>query len=203
MKHISIRTAYGAGWAAFMRRPWYLFGVMLAFIGILIFSLGNAVVTALGYILYSGFLAMMLRHFRGQTIEFDDMFVIDNRWISLAFLGILKIGLIIAGLICFVLPGIYFMIKFMFAELLVIDQGMRPLEALRASATLTNGHWWHLFFFVVITIFLSLIGSLFFLIGALLVSLVALLAMIQLYETLTAEPDVPDTTIDTPHLATV
>ena len=183
MENISIKAAYSAGWSAFARRPWYLIGLLFAFMGIFILSLGNAVVTALAYILYAGYLTMLLRHLRGDTIEFDDLFTVDRRWVYFAFLGVIKMILIMLGLICFIIPGVYLAIRWMFAEFLVIDQGMKPLEALRASSELTAGHRWKLFFFTLLTMLLATIGLLFLVIGSFIVAIIATLAMMHIYDT--------------------
>ncbi len=184
MKNIKIRKSLAAGWSAFMRRPWYLMGLAIAFSFIFIFSLGNAMVTALAYIAYGGCLAMLINHFRGGQIVFDDMFSLDNRWISFAFLGIIKTSLIFLGLIFFVIPGLYLATRWMFAELLVIDQGLKPLEALRASSKMTEGVRWKLFFFIVVVGILCLLGLVALIVGALVMSIVATFALIQIYEEL-------------------
>lgn len=141
-------------------------------------------VTALAYIAYGGCLAMLINHFRGGQIVFDDMFSLDNRWISFAFLGIIKTSLIFLGLIFFVIPGLYLATRWMFAELLVIDQGLKPLEALRASSKMTEGVRWKLFFFIVVVGILCLLGLVALIVGALVMSIVATFALIQIYEEL-------------------
>ncbi len=167
-----------------MRRPWYLLGLMLSFLVIFFISLGNAVVTALAYIAYGGYLAMFIKHARGETIEFDDMFSLDNRWISFAFLGIIKMVLVTLGFLFFIIPGLYLSIRWMFAEMLVVDQGMKPVEALRASSKMTEGEWWKLLLFILVVGLLSIIGLAALVVGVLVVSLVAFLAVIKLYDDL-------------------
>ena len=189
MQQISISRALGAGWGSFKIRPWYLFSFTFTFIALFSISIGNTLVTALAYILYAGFLAMMMRHFRGETIAFDDIIPNNSRWISFAVLALVKTVLIIFGFICFIIPGIYLSIRWMFAELLVIDQGMRPLEALKASSVMTRGIRLKLFWFTIMILIINLVGLLFLVVGIAATAVISLLATISLYEQLKVKLD--------------
>lgn len=196
MQSIHIRGALKAGWQAFTRRPWYLLGLLLAFVVVFVISLGNALVSALAYIAYGGYLLMLLKHLRGDEIKLDDMFTIDSRWISFAFLGIIKTLLILLGLLCFIIPGVYLAIRWLFAELLVLDQGLRPLEALKASSALTAGVRGKLFLFCLVGCLLMILVTPLILIGWLVVSLVFSFATMQLYENLRQRSDEETVVID-------
>jgi uncharacterized membrane protein len=182
MNTISIRSALRTGWYTFSRRPWYLLGVTLAFTVICMLTVGNAAFTALAYIAFGGYLAMLLAFYRGQPIVFDDMFSLDQRWISFAFLGVIKTALIFLGLIAFLVPGIYLAVRWIFAEFLVIDKGMRPLEALRESSKMTAGVRGKLFLFTIVSIVLILLGLVALIIGAFVASVVVTFALIAMYE---------------------
>lgn len=185
MTNVKIREAFKTGWDNFMRRPWYLLGITIAMYAMFFFCTSQYIlVTALAYILYGGYIAMFIKHYDHQQIVFDDLFSLDNRWISFAFMGLIKMLLIIAGLLLFVLPGVYLAVRFMFAELLVIDQNMRPLQALRQSAAMTKGHFWKLFLFGVMCVVLTLIGLLALGIGAAVAMTVVTFAAIRIYRDL-------------------
>jgi uncharacterized membrane protein len=125
----------------------------------------------------------MLQHYRGAHIRFDDLFTVtDFRFVSFAFLAVIKGFFILLGFICFIVPGIYLSVRWMYAELLVIDQGMKPLEALKASSKMTEGTRGKLFFFTLTLIFATLLGLLCFVIGAVAMMAIGLLAVISLYE---------------------
>ena len=184
MKQVMIRAAIAAGWEAFMRRPWYLFGLSLAFFGLFVASIGEAAITAFAAVLYGGYIAMMIKHFHGSKIEFDDMFVIQDRWVYYAGLTIIKTFFILLGLLCFIVPGVYLSIRWMFAEILVIDQNMKPLEALKASSKLSEGVRGKLFWMSVVMILLTFLGLAFFIVGAIAMSIVVTFAYIKIYEDL-------------------
>lgn len=183
MKNFSIRVALKTGWDNFVRRPWYLLGLALAIL-VLTFATTSesALFTALSFIVYGGYLGLLLKHYAWETVKFDDVIPVDNRWISFAILGIVKSLMIIAGFFLFVVPGVYLAIRWMFAELLVIDQGMRPLEALRASSVMTKGIMWKLFAFSLVAIALIAVGFLAFGIGAVVASIVIMFATIKIYK---------------------
>lgn len=182
MTTISIRGAFRAGWTAFTRRPGYLLGLTLATFALFVVTLGNAIVSALAYILYGGYLRLMLQHSAGSHIQFDDLFDnVDFRFVSFAFLALIKGFFILLGFLCFIVPGIYLSVRWMYAELLVIDQGMKPLEALKASSRMTEGNRGKLFLLAVVAFISTLIGLLFLVVGAFVMMVVWLLAIISLY----------------------
>lgn len=191
MNNVHIREALAVGWNKFIARGWYLFGLTLGVSVLFVVSgSGNSLFTALAYIIYGGYLAIMLRHYRGEVVSFDNMFDLDSRWISFAFLGILKGLLVMIGLVLFILPGIYLAIRWMFAELLVIDEGMRPMEALKKSAEMTYGHRWKLFGFSAVASLVMLLGLVVFVVGGVVAGIVLTFAVIKIYSDLkTLKPE--------------
>lgn len=185
MKTVKIREALGVGWNLFMQRPWYLLGLTLATCGLFVaVSSKGVLVEALGSIIYAGYIARMLAYSRGESIQFDDLFDIDKRWIYFAFLMVIKSFFILLGFICFVVPGIYLTVRWMFAEILVIDQGMRPLEALRASSALTAGNRGKLFLYSLTALLLIIVGFLFIIIGGIIGMIVTMFATLHIYKEL-------------------
>ena len=185
MKKVHIKSSLGVGWAKFMERPWYLFGLSVAVAGLFIMAGANGpVVAALAYILYCGYLSVMFKHYHGGHVVFDDLFSMDQRWIYFAFLALIKAVLIFLGLLCFIIPGVYLAIRWMFAEFYVIDKGLRPVEALQASSNLTRGNMWWLFLFMLLAILLVTLGGVVFLVGAIAASTILLFALINIYYSL-------------------
>lgn len=200
MQQVKIRRSLGTAWNAFTKRGWYLTGLTSSFIILFVFSVGNAVITALAYIAFAGYVTVMLRHFRGEYIRFDDMFSLDSRWISFAFVGLIKGLLITLGLIFFIFPGVYLAIKWMFAELLIIDKGFRPLESLRGSWTLTNGHGWKLLLYSGVISVLMFLSLFVFVVGIIPAAAWVFLSTIAIYEELKNKLDQP-TPMPTENLA--
>ncbi len=84
----------------------------------------------------------------------------------------------------FIIPGIYLAVRWMFAEFYVIEQGMRPLEALKASSALTEGSRWELFFFSCLALLLILGGFVLLIVGGIVASIVVTFAYIRIYKDL-------------------
>jgi hypothetical protein len=72
----------------------------------------------------------------------------------------------VAGVIAFVIPGVWFAIRCYFAAQAVVVEDLRPTAALRRSSGLVRGVWWRTFAYVVVT------GLLFGLGGSLVIALV-------------------------------
>lgn len=193
MKTVKIGESLKIGWTLFMKRPWYLIGLLLATGGLFAATISQGTLaTALSSIVACTFMALMFKHSKGESISFDDLFTIDQRWISFAFLSLIKGFFILLGFICFIVPGIYLAIRWSFAELLVIDKNMRPLEALRASSVLTEGQRGKLFLFSFVAALLIVFGLLFFIIGAVVAVLVTFFAKIEIYKNLQAQKTITE-----------
>lgn len=187
MKKVKIGEAIQTGWSVFMKRPWYLFGLALAVMGLFAATSSQALAAALAYIVYGGFTGVLIKHYNGEAIVFDDVFTIDTqKWISFAFLAVIQAIFIILGFICFIIPGVYLAVRWMFAGLLVIDKGLRPMEALKASSKLTEGVRWKLFLFSLAMLPLFVLGFLFFIVGFAVAMLVCIFATIKIYKDLQA-----------------
>lgn len=70
----------------------------------------------------------------------------------------------VAGLIAFVIPGIWLAVALYFASQAVVAEGHSPIEALRRSRELVRGQWWRVFgigvfFSVLIGVLSSLVGA--------------------------------------------
>ena len=74
----------------------------------------------------------------------------------------------------------------MFAELLIIDRGMRPIEALRASGAMTKGRMWPLFGFTLVAILLMVLGLFALIVGAFIAMIVVSFATIKIYRDILA-----------------
>ena len=181
MKTINVFGAIKAGWDSFTKRPLYLFGISASILLLFIVTASDsAAATALSYIVYGGYIALMIKHLEGVHVKFDDVFMEDTRWINFAFVSLIKGFLIFLGLILFVIPGIYLGLRWMFAELLVIDKKMKPMEALAKSAEMTEGIKWKLLGFSLLAFLIALLGIIVLVVGLFAATAVITLASIKL-----------------------
>ena len=110
------------------------------------FGQGNGVapllVGLLFYPLYTGALILFLdAKTRGEEPVKSSLWAVALRmWPTFAVLTALSTLLIMAGMSLFILPGVWVMIKLQLSEYLLVLRGMGPLEAMRESFRMTQGH---------------------------------------------------------------
>ncbi len=119
----------------------------------------------------------------GKSVNIEETFksLMDWGLIGRFFGGTFLLVLIVAGgLILFIVPGIIWMIKYMFAPLLILDKKMGARESLRASGEMTDGYKWSLFAYALLIgiIGFGLLGSI---LGSLIIAPVYLISYIFIY----------------------
>jgi hypothetical protein len=97
-------------------------------------------------------------------------------------------GLIMmAGFILLVVPGVIWAVKFSLCYYFVIDKGLGPVEALKASSRTTMGVKWQLFGFGILCGLINLLGILCLLVGAFATYPTVLVASALVYRQLLAQ----------------
>jgi hypothetical protein len=97
---------------------------------------------------------------RGRTANFADIFSGWDRFGHMLATQFLVGLIVIAGFICFIVPGIIAMLGLSFAQYFVVDRRMSPVEAIAASWEVTKGHKLSLFGFGFLAIGVIFIGLL-------------------------------------------
>ncbi len=98
---------------------------------------------------------------------------------------------IIVGLVLLIVPGIIFMLMYMFVMFIVIDRGLGPIKAMKESARITRGYKWQLLGFVLVLTLINLAGALALLVGLLVTVPVTSLAFAHAYRALSANAGAP------------
>lgn len=106
----------------------------------------NVLVGLLFYPLYTAALILFLdARSRGHEPQKRDLLAIALRlWPTFALLAAMSTLLIMLGVSMFVLPGMWVMIKLVFAEYLLVLRGLAPIAAMRESFQLSQGHFWRI-----------------------------------------------------------
>lgn len=131
---------------------------------LLLAGLLSIIVVIIGIILKIGITKATLKIVDGVKAEYSDFWG-HYRLLWPYLVATLLYGLLIfAGLILFIIPGIYWGIKYSFVPFLVIDKNMDTIEAFKKSAEMTEGLKWSLlgFYFVQIIIIMLGVLTLFF-----------------------------------------
>jgi hypothetical protein len=113
--------------------------------------------------------------------------------------GILYGLIMLAGFILLIVPGIIWSIKFGLCFYFVIDKGLGPIEALKASSRTTMGVKWQLFGFGILCSLINLLGVLCLVVGVFATYPMVLVASALVYRQLLAQtPEIAEFGIATP-----
>ncbi|MDP6792463.1 MAG: DUF975 family protein [Anaerolineales bacterium] len=108
-----------------------------------------------------GYDMAVLRLFHGdETVSFRDMFAGFSKFRTLFLTFLLYTLAIIAGIILLIVPGIILLLALWPAFLIVMEDDLGPVEAIKAAWALTRGYKWKIFV-------LSLVGFAVLIIGVL------------------------------------
>lgn len=191
--------AIRAGWEIYKKRPWLFAGAILATwavswfvsavgdqldpdsIVVFLFSLVGFLINIL---IGMGVTAFFLRaHDAPDSVGLRDLWH-PQHFVSYLLTAIVYGVGVAVGFVLLIVPGVFLMLTYQFAQYFVIDKGIRPIEALQASARITRGHRWELFGLFIFVLGINILGFLFFLVGLLVSVPVTALAIVRAYRTL-------------------
>lgn len=203
----TIKEAIAFGWKKTLENVWFLvLFTLCAFIvqGIL----GNnsngagsyAVLFRLANILVNYFVAFTsiklgLAIYKGIKPTTKMVFDVDWKLFVLyaiaALLTMLATGI---GFILLIVPGIILAVRLGFTSFAVIEEGLKPIPALKRSWELTRGRFWPLLGLSAIICLIVILGAVLVVVGLLLALPVTGLALVYAYEKLKAAPFVAAST---------
>ena len=105
------------------------------------------IVGLLLYPVYTAALILFLdARSRGESPRNRDLLAMAfNLWPRFALLSAISTLLIVLGLSMFFVPGIFLTVVLAFSEYRLVLRGDAPLAAMKASFTLSRGHFWRIF----------------------------------------------------------
>lgn len=102
--------------------------------------------------------------------------------------GAILYGLIVVGgFLLFIIPGIIWSVQFSLWRYFVIDKGLGPIEALKASSRTTKGVKWELFGFQIVCGLIVMAGWMCLLVGVLAAYPIVLIGMALVYRQLVGQ----------------
>ncbi len=198
MHAFSIKEAFTFAWNTFKKEPWLYGGVALGLliVSMIVNSITRDMDGILGLILsvagvlvqwwlYLGLARMALSAHAGQPVTYKMMY--GEKWDVLyryALAMILTLIVTAIGFILLIVPGIIVMLMLSMVIFTVLDKGMKPVDALKESRRLTDGHKWSLFVFILAAIVLNIIGAIPFGLGLLVTVPLTVLALTFIYKKL-------------------
>jgi hypothetical protein len=177
-----------------LQSPFYMTRGAAAVVGVL-FGLLSIVV---GVFVNLAQIRISLRFCSGETADFEDLYNQYPKFVDM-LIGTILYGLIVlAGFILLIIPGIYWAIRYHFYGYLILDQDMKPVDAIKRSGELTRGVWWHLLGFWIVMWALAMLGFILCCVGALFTTPIIMVSIAYVYRTLLART--PATNVQGPQL---
>ena len=172
--------------------PLLVFGLSLPSVSDIAVMVGipTMAVLLLGAFIFSlffqgGLMKMTLAAVDGKQISAGDFFRVSPSVIlNFALTMIIYSVLVAAGLILFIVPGIYLAIKYGYAGYFALDKGYGPIRAFKESGRITQGVKWDVFLLWHFLGFLSAVGGYFFVVGLFVTMPISLLVMAWTYRNL-------------------
>ena len=136
------------GWRTFTRYPTGFLGFALLFTvasqGPLVLAhvYGQFLSVVIQVIMMAGIAMVVWKQMRSDPISFVDFFPDWDTVGQLILCTVVGLLLVAGGLVLFVVPGIYLIVAYTFAYMLIIDRGFSVWQALEASRRVVNKNWW-------------------------------------------------------------
>ena len=144
---------------------------------------------ALTLLLAMGLVKISLNFCDNKKGKFSDL-LSQYRLLPKYLLAFIVFHLIISvGFILLIIPGIFLMIKLWFWDYFIIDKKMGPIEALKKSWNITNGHVLRLFLFFAIIIGINMLGAFALLVGLFITFPVTMVATAFVYRKLLTQTE--------------
>jgi len=211
----TIGSAIRIGWETFKTRPWFFIGasaiIVLAYLLVAAMSipfdvvgtleepslLATAASTLIGAPVTMGVIAFSLvAHANPETVTLSVLWRLQPYWkfVGTSVLFWIATGM---GIPLLFLPGLVGLVFFMFALVIVVDQELSPIEAMKESMRITEGYRWRLLGLNAAFFIIAMAGILAFGIGILVAMPVIMLATVHAYRALLfqARPRPPEQTL--------
>ncbi len=119
----------------------------------------------LGLVVQMGLIKVSLKFCDGIKGQFDDLLSSFNLLLKFIAGSILYGLIVLGGMLLFIVPGIIWGLKFSLFPYFIVDEGLGPINALKASSSATADTKWNLFLFGSLLGLINLAGALVFLVG--------------------------------------
>jgi len=131
-----------------------------------------------------GYIKILLKLYDGEEVNPRDIFGYHNLLWNFLLQSILYGVIVIVGFILLIIPGIIFIIKYGYASYFVIDQNMKPIDAMKASSRITYGNKWKIALFGICILAANILGGLLFVVCLLVTMPLTALASIHVFRIL-------------------
>lgn len=158
------------------------------FFGTWVTLVANIISWLLQTIITIGFITMALKAVDGKPPSFRDFKSNVGKLLEMLAVNVLYGLIVFAGILLLIIPGIIWGIKYQFAPYFVIDRGLGPIEALKASAAATAGEKLNLLAFSIVAGMINFAGALALLFGLFATMPTTMIALAYVYRKLADRP---------------
>lgn len=196
-KAFSVGTYLAWGWKVMCKHFWFYAGVVLVALLIsaamslslvpfletypLILLLCQFAAYFIAYAVMTGLYQIGLNLIEFGAASVWDLFVPPRKVAKVLVANWLYSFLVAVGLILFVVPGIYWYVKYSQITLLILDKDLGPIEAFKKSGEITDGAKWDLLALLVVVFFIGILGVLFFFVGVFVSIPLSILTQVLVY----------------------
>lgn len=144
-----------------------------------------------------GIIKIVLKFLADEKPEFVELFRFQGNFWRYVGSSILYGLIVIGGIILFIVPGIYWAIKFQFFGYCIVDQKLGPVEALKKSSKITYQVKWKLLGFGLVMVGINILGFLCLFVGLFATIPTTMIAFAYVYRKLLSQTETVQNT-DTP-----
>jgi len=147
-------------------------------------SLFGIIVMIFLVIVKIGYTKIFLRMHDGENPEFVEIF--DEYKTFWRYLGVSILWplTVLGGLLLLIIPGIIWLVRFSFSPVIVIDNKIGPIAAMKESYAITKGNFWKVLLFWLSIGLINLLGFICLGVGLLVTIPVSTFAIIHVYREL-------------------
>ncbi|RJQ45770.1 MAG: hypothetical protein C4538_07925 [Nitrospiraceae bacterium] len=145
----------------------------------------------ISFVVQMGLIKISLKFCDGIKGQMDDLLSSFNLLINFVAATFLYFLIILGGLVLLVIPGVIWAIKFNLFPYFIVEKGMGPVDALKASSKATTGAKWDLLLFGLLLGLINVAGALFFVVGLFATIPTSMIAYAYVYRKLTAKEEKP------------
>ena len=180
---LNISHCLSRGWNLVVHNFWPIVGVA-ALIGMLQHAANSTLIgIVVGGPLSGGLWLYFLKKIRGEPVNVGTAFSgLSVAFVPLFLGGLVTTLLILAGFLCFLLPGIYLAVAWVFTLMLIADRGLDFWPAMGLSRKVISKHWWKFLWFFIVLGLIELAGLSVCLIGIFVAAPIAMAALAYAYE---------------------
>lgn len=138
-------------------------------------------------LLFLGFVKISLKITKNERATYGDLFSCLPQLIPYTVASVLYALLVLLGLVLFIVPGIYFLVRYGFFTYFIVDKGAGIMESFRLSSEITRGYKTELLKLCVVLVAIMMLGALLVMVGLLVAVPVTMLCLAYAYRRLAAK----------------